>query len=141
MVMHLKPIEKKAGQSSSASDIAQEKAKARFMRDSQEGCSTALEIAVGAAFAKVAASGKKPAPEGTGNTLPRISSIFSRGSATQHPKDPQSGSQENKKETQGCSTALEIAVGHAFGKVMVAQKDHNDRYLLEGQLKTHDGKG
>ena len=123
MVMHLKPIEKKAGQGSSASDTAQEKAKARFMRASQEGCSTALEIAVGAAFAKAAASGKKPAPEGTGNALPRCSSIFSRGCAYEQPKEQGCSSQDKKEDDRpGCSTELEIAVGHAFAKVMAEKK-------------------
>jgi len=139
--MRLKRKETTSGPGLCSIAYAQERAKKRFIRTRHEGCSTELEIATGVAFTKAAASGKKPAPEKGANALPRCSSIFSRGSATQHPNDLQSGSQENKEEQQGCSTALEIAVGHAFGKVMAAQKDHNDRYLLEGQLKTHDGKG
>ena len=104
--------------------FAQEKAKARFMRSCKEGCSTAHEIAVGAAYNKATASGKKLTPEGTGNGLPRCSSIFSMDGARQRPIDPEGSSQKKNEEKPGCSTALEIAVGHAFAKAMAEKKDH-----------------
>ena len=101
---------------------AHEKAKARFMRDSLEGCSTELEIAVGAAFNKSVASGKKIAPEGTSCTVPRCSSIFLRDDPKQQPRDSESSSMEKNEEKPGSSTELEIAVGHAFAKAMAAKK-------------------